>query len=186
MAGPTMGLGPMGAFGGVLGVGAAPASTFTLPFGAMHCPICGYSGPLWHGGVSPTLGPGPAFQPWFGMGPAGYGPAYAAWAGFGGLGGLRRHGGTYSPQFVATGLPTDEEITEMIYDAMDVDPLIPYDADINVEVDSGVVTLTGTVPNKRVKAAAGDDAWWVPGVVDVRNELQVTGRHRHRREGTEE
>ncbi|HEY8477426.1 MAG TPA: BON domain-containing protein, partial [Chloroflexota bacterium] len=51
-----------------------------------------------------------------------------------------------------------------------------------VEVDSGVVTLTGTVPNKRVKAAAGDDAWWVPGVVDVRNELQVTGRHRYRRE----
>ena len=94
---------------------------------------------------APTMGvgfggaPGMAFMP---MVPAfaptfGFGPGFAAWAGFGGLGGLRRHGGTYSPQFVATGLPTDEEIAEMVYDAMDVDPLIPYDADINVEVDPG-------------------------------------------------
>ena len=94
------------------------------------------------------------------------------------MGGLRRWGGTYSPQYTATGLPTDEEITEMVYDAIDADPLIPYDADINVAVDAGVVTLTGTVPNKRVKHAAGDDAWWVPGVVDVNNELEVTGRRR--------
>lgn len=94
------------------------------------------------------------------------------------MGGLRRWGGAYSPQYVATGLPTDEEIEEMVYDAIDADPLIPYDADINVEVDSGVVTLTGTVLNKTEKHAAGDDAWWVPGVVDVKNELKVTGRRR--------
>jgi len=99
---------------------------------------------------------------------------------YGGLGGLRRHGGTYTQQFLTTGLPTDQEITEMIYDQMDVDPLIPYDADINVDVDAGVVTLTGTVPDKAAKHAAGDDAWWVPGVDDVNNQITVSGRHRYR------
>jgi hypothetical protein len=97
--------------------------------------------------------------------------------GFGwGLGGLRRWGGTYSPQYLATGLPTDDEITEMIYDSIDADPLIPYDADINVDTDAGTVTLTGTVPNKQIKHAAGDDAWWIPGVDDVHNDLQVVSR----------
>ncbi|MBI2865582.1 MAG: BON domain-containing protein [Chloroflexi bacterium] len=122
-------------------------------------------------------------SPTFGY--AGSGGAYPYWTGFGGLGGLRRHGGSYSPQFTATGLPTDEEIVEMVYDAMDVDPLVPYDADINVDCDAGVVTLTGTVLNKRAKHAAGDDAWWAPGVVDVKNELMVSGRRRARTAPTE-
>ncbi|MBI4319426.1 MAG: BON domain-containing protein [Chloroflexi bacterium] len=99
-------------------------------------------------------------------------------AGRWGLGGLRTWGGTYSPQYIATGLPTDEEITEMVYDAIDGDPLIPYDADIDVEVDAGAVTLSGAVPNKDMKHAAGDDVWWVPGVTDVENNLMVTGRRR--------
>jgi hypothetical protein len=111
--------------------------------------------------------------PWFGYG-YGYGPYGMGW----GLGGLRTWGGTYSPQFTATGLPTDEEIVEMVYDAIDDDPLIPYDADIDVKCDAGEVTLTGTVPNKRMKHAAGDDAWWVPGVVDVHNQINVSGRRR--------
>ncbi|MBI2939205.1 MAG: BON domain-containing protein [Chloroflexi bacterium] len=97
-----------------------------------------------------------------------------------GLGGLRRWGGTYSPQFTTTGLPTDEEISEMVYDAIDDDPLIPWDAEINVDVEAGEVTLTGTVPNKRIKHAAGDNSWWIPGVVDVHNSLQVTGHRRAR------
>ncbi len=68
----------------------------------------------------------------------------------------------------------------MVYDAMDVDPLIPYDVDIEVNCDAGVVTLAGTVPNKPAKHAAGDDTWWVPGVVDVRNNIQIGGRRRAR------
>ena len=100
------------------------------------------------------------------------------WTTFGGIGGLRTHGGTYSPEFMATGLPTDEEIAEMIYDTIDIDPLVPYDADIDVEVDAGIVTLTGTVPNKHAKHAVGDDAWWVPGVTDVRNNITVSERRR--------
>ena len=139
--------------------------------GGFHCPVCGYSGPVWHPGPSPSLG-------FAGMGFGGFGPASYAMAGGWGLGGLRKWGGAYSPQYAATGLPTDEEITEMVYDAIDADPLIPYDADINVDVDTGSVTLSGTVPNKTIKHAAGDDSWWVPGVTDVKNNLTVSGRRR--------
>jgi hypothetical protein len=75
-------------------------------------------------------------------------------------------------------LPTDDDIVEMIFDAFDRDPLIPWDADIDVSSDAGTVTLTGTVANKRIKHAAGDDAWWVAGVDDVRNQIRVSGAAR--------
>jgi len=130
----------------------------------------GYPGPAFYGGY-------PGFG--YGFGYPAIPPIATAMA-YGGLGGLRRHGGTYTQQFLTTGLPTDQEVTEMIYDQMDADPLIPYDADINVDVDAGVVTLTGTVPDKAAKHAAGNDAWWVPGVDDVSNQIAVSGRHRYR------
>lgn len=133
--------------------------------GSPTCPTCGcgmgYSS-MW-----------PGFMPGWGYGP-GYG--FGGW----GLGGLRTWGGTYSPQFISTGVPTDEEIEEMVYDAIDSDPLIPYDADIDVEVSAGEVTLSGAVPNKRIKHSAGDDTWWVPGVTDLHNNIEVTGRRRSR------
>lgn len=83
--------------------------------------------------------------------------------------------GTY-PEYQYTGIPSDEEITDMVFDSIDADPVVPYESDINVDVTGGIVTLSGTVPNKRIKHAVGDDAWWVPGVIDVNNNLQVSGR----------
>lgn len=144
-----------------------------------YAPGMGVGAPgMGFGGAGPGLGlgmpPGYFMNPWY-MNPWYWGwmsPTTLGW----GLGGLRRWGGTYSPQFVMTGLPTDNEIVEMVYDAIDADPLIPFDADINVESDAGTVTLTGTVATKEIKHAAGDDAWWIPGVDDVRNELQVERR----------
>jgi hypothetical protein len=138
------------------------------------------------GGFPSAFGPGPMMPMGYGFGPA-FGPGafapfgnpywYPTTLGLGwGLGGERRWGGTYTPQFIMTGLPTDEEIEEMIYDSIDADPMIPYNANIEVNSDAGVVTLTGTVPNKTIKHAAGDDAWWIPGVNDVRNEIQVERR----------
>jgi len=137
-------------------------------------------GPGFAGNFQPGFGPG--IGPFFGqdetMGQGTYPTQFAAtpmqmgW----GLGGMRRWGGSYSPQFMMTGLPTDEEIVEMVYDAIDNDPLIPYDAEINVDADAGTVTLSGTVMNKQIKHAAGDDAWWIPGVDDVHNELNVERR----------
>lgn len=66
----------------------------------------------------------------------------------------------------------------MVYDALDNDPLIPFDYDINVNVDAGEVTLTGSIPTKRIKHAAGDDAWYGPGVTDVHNKLVIAKRER--------
>lgn len=166
MMGPVMGGTPYPPTPGMMPQSWVPGQLMSAPYGAFHCPQCGYSGPEWHAGPSYAQG----------LGAPGFGPYPGAW----GLGGVRRWGGAYSPQFIATGLPTDEEIEEMIYDALDADPMIPYDADISVAVDTGVVTLTGTVANKRTKHAAGDDVWWVPGVVDVNNEVAVTGRRKIR------
>ncbi len=143
------------------------------------------------GGFGPMgFPPGAGFGGFSGMSPGMFGFGYPAsfWGnpfftgymspvGLGwGLGGLRRWGGTYTPQFMMTGLPTDNEITEMVYDAIDADPIIPFDADINVDCDAGKVTLTGTVSNKEIKHAAGDDAWWIPGVDDVDNQITVVPR----------
>ncbi|MHB8842164.1 MAG: BON domain-containing protein [Candidatus Aquicultor sp.] len=75
-------------------------------------------------------------------------------------------------------LPDDEQIQEMIEESLDWDPLIPYGADIEVGVDAGEVTLSGNVPNKRAKHAAGNDAFWAPGVVDVKNELVIEKKGR--------
>lgn len=130
-------------------------------------------------------GPGYGYGAGWGMpttawGPAAWNPYWMSPTGLGwGLGGTRRWGGTYTPQFMMTGLPTDNEIVEMVYDAIDADPIIPFDADIDVDSDAGTVTLTGTVDTKEIKHAAGDDAWWLPGVTDVENELQVRRHHHH-------
>jgi|GEM_PF-2050745 len=152
-------------------------------FGGQFCgptgfgPSAGFGAAGWN---YPGFGPG-NFMPSTNWG-GGYGftPPANAWPGpylqGWGLGGGRTWGGTYSPQFLSTGLPTDSEIVEMIYDAMDDDPVVPFDADINVDSNAGTVTLTGTVHSKLVKHAVGDDAWWIPGVDDVQNNLQVVSR----------
>jgi len=142
------------------------------------CPTCGcpthqpqqqwqggqWAGPAW-GQAQPGWCPPP--QGW-GPGPGwGYAPGYTP---------------QYAPTYYG-GLPTDSEIEEMIYDAIDADPLIPFDANIDISVEAGTVYLRGEVSSKRIKHAAGDDAWWIPGVTDVHNEIKVTQK---RREGREE
>jgi hypothetical protein len=82
----------------------------------------------------------------------------------------------YLPQYRLTGLPTDAEIEEIINDALDHNPAIPLDADLEIKCDAGQVVLSGTVPDKRIKRAAGEVAWWIPGVTDVNNGIVVTGR----------
>lgn len=51
--------------------------------------------------------------------------------------------------------------------------LYTQDADIRVEVDGRVVVLIGAVEDETVRRVAGEDAWDVPGVVDVSNQLRV-------------
>ena len=150
------------------------------------CPTCGCP-PQWQGGPwQQWQGPaGPPWQggPWQG-GQMWAGPAWGAgpgWQGCGqpgwGPGPYAPPAPTYAPAYYG-GLPTDSEIEEMIYDAIDADPLIPFDANTDITVEAGTVYLRGEVPSKRIKHAAGDDAWWIPGVVDVHNEIKVTLRRR--------
>lgn len=66
----------------------------------------------------------------------------------------------------------DEEI------ARDLESALFYDTwvnsyQVNIDVKDGVVTLTGTVDNAFEKRAAGDDAWSIPGVKDVCNNLKI-------------
>ena len=74
---------------------------------------------------------------------------------------------------------SDSDIQNAVYDALDNDPAIPWNAEITATVKDHVVTLDGTVGNKAMKQAAGYEAWETPGVDDVHNNLQIEGR-RHR------
>ncbi len=67
----------------------------------------------------------------------------------------------------------DQRVHRHIVDAFTQDPYIDENA-ITATVHSGVVTLTGTVGSLATKRLAGVIAWWIPGVVDVRNQLTVT------------
>lgn len=69
----------------------------------------------------------------------------------------------------------DDEIREDVEEAFFYDTWIDAER-ITVQVDDGVVTLRGTLPNYDEVRYATDDAWDVDGVRGVRSELQVRER----------
>lgn len=76
----------------------------------------------------------------------------------------------------ATQLRGDGDIAGDVLRLFDANPaLAPYTARINVNVRDGEVTLLGSVPTRRHRASAEQDAWHVPGVFAVRNELVAEG-----------
>ncbi|HEX5418029.1 MAG TPA: BON domain-containing protein [Chloroflexota bacterium] len=70
---------------------------------------------------------------------------------------------------------TDDEIAAAVREALDKDPAINA-ARITVTVEDGVVYLRGSVPISYQSPRASGDAWSVPGVRDVVNELIVGPR----------
>src|SRR5262245_42998003 len=72
---------------------------------------------------------------------------------------------------------TDQEIEELMFDAFDV---LGGAADVEVRSDSGRVTLTGSVPHRRIKRDVGELAWAIPAVVDVQNNVTIASRRRTR------
>ena len=68
---------------------------------------------------------------------------------------------------------SDDRIQEEICDCMTDDPMLDA-SDIEVQVSSGVVILTGTVSSRDQKRRAEDVAERVSGVKDVTNQLRVS------------
>jgi osmotically-inducible protein OsmY len=80
---------------------------------------------------------------------------------------------TYSWQDVPSErLPNDREMKSTLVHRLNENPYTE-DAAIRVDVDHRVVVLGGEVDSPIAKRVAGDDAWDIPGVVDVSNELVV-------------
>lgn len=70
--------------------------------------------------------------------------------------------------------PADGDIKAVVVDRLRDNPHT-RDSTITVDVKQRVVILGGNVPSALAKRAAGDDAWDVPGVVDVSNQLVPAG-----------
>lgn len=66
----------------------------------------------------------------------------------------------------------DEQIKKDLVDQLYWDSRVDA-ANITMEVNDGIVTLGGTVPNYSAHQAAAADAWTTPGVVSVNNNITV-------------
>ena len=75
------------------------------------------------------------------------------------------------------GPTNDQEIEEFVYDALE---MLPGTNEVEVRCDGGRITLTGSVPHKRVKRDVGEIAWGIPIVNDVQNNLTIATKRRAR------
>ena len=73
--------------------------------------------------------------------------------------------------------PNDATITLWVKEALHEDPRIDA-SEVNVEIDSGVVTLTGIVKNLAAKKYAGLESKKIQGVRSVINEIVVWAKPR--------
>ena len=73
------------------------------------------------------------------------------------------------------GPTSDTEIEEFIYDALEY---LPASNEVEVRVDGGRATLTGSVPHKRLKRDIGEIAWAIPAINDVQNNVTISPRRR--------
>ena len=67
------------------------------------------------------------------------------------------------------------DVTLAVQDALDRNALIPDDSDVTVDTTGNSVTLTGHVRTWAEHDAVVGTAWMAQGVIDVRDELQITG-----------
>jgi hypothetical protein len=74
-------------------------------------------------------------------------------------------------------------VEDFVYDALD---LLPGTDDVEVRCERGRVTLTGNVPQKRLKRDVGEICWAIPAVNDVQNNVNITTRRRARAGGSQE
>ncbi|HLY30687.1 MAG TPA: BON domain-containing protein, partial [Ktedonobacterales bacterium] len=68
----------------------------------------------------------------------------------------------------------DDDLTGAIWQILDANPaLAPYIAQLRVVVHDGDVTLLGTLPSPRHRASAEQEAWHIPGVFTLHNEITI-------------
>lgn len=66
----------------------------------------------------------------------------------------------------------DKRLLDDVCVRLTEDPVVDA-SDITVTVDAGEITLTGDVPDRRMKRRTEDVAWSVAGVRDVHNRLKI-------------
>jgi hypothetical protein len=112
----------------------------------------------------------PAWE-WSG-GPAGDGYDRDYGGSMAGIYGPSRYGlGPYHERLRTRRRP-DDEVREDVEEALFYDTWVDADA-ITVEVNDGIVTLRGDLPDYEEIRYATDDAWDVDGVLGVRSQLKV-------------
>ena len=62
-----------------------------------------------------------------------------------------------------------------VQQALDRSALVPDDSDVTAETKDGIITLTGHVHTWAEHDAVAGAAWMATGVIEVRDNLQVTG-----------
>jgi hypothetical protein len=75
------------------------------------------------------------------------------------------------------GPASDQDVEELLYDTIE---LMPGASEVEVRCEGARVSLTGSVPSKRVKHDVGELAWAIPGIADVNNTLNIATRRRSR------
>jgi hypothetical protein len=152
----------------------SPAYGFTPPAYGFSPGVIGQPPTVGFGPMTPTLGTGVPLAP---------GP-YGTLGGFPGF--LGPDIGFTIPQLVAavamrrrqpTGPTNDQELEDFIFDALE---LLTGTSEVEVRCEGGRVTLTGSVPHKRLKRDTGEIAWMIPGTTDVQNNVTIATRRRGR------
>lgn len=68
---------------------------------------------------------------------------------------------------------SDDEVSDAVRLALEMDPLLAHADQINLFTDHGVVTLQGAIASEEERHMAEFDAWCVQGVNGVENRLEV-------------
>jgi len=95
----------------------------------------------------------------------------AAEAAVAGLTGVRNVRNDIDISYVINPVDVDLHVQQ----ALDRSALVPDDSDVTSETKDGVITLTGHVRTWAEHDAVVGAAWMASGVIDVRDELQITG-----------
>jgi osmotically-inducible protein OsmY len=69
--------------------------------------------------------------------------------------------------------PVDVDL--QVQEALDRLALVPDGSDVKAEIEDGVITLTGHVRTWAEDEAVVGAAWMASGVIDVQDDLRVTG-----------